>query len=217
MSFLALLEAREWQAVKAHIRRLIEFSVLHGAAVVMTLFVSYPVQEFLIRDGLDQALFMTPALLFFPAVVKALAAWMYGWWAVLYILPTSVVLHKFFLGNLIEWNHLAIVTIYLTAAPAVKLCLEQFGLDFETSRELHTWRSLFVIMVFSSVVTASSILVLIGDPNSILEGVLFALLFVLGDATGAMIFLLSFLVYFRLRERSVNGLVPKKRLNPSSQ
>ena len=214
MSISALLEAREWQVIKVHVRRLTEFSVLHGIAIAITVFVSYPVQRFLIQDGLDETLFLTPALLFFPAIIKALAAWMYGWWAVLYILPTSLILHHYFLGNLVEWNHLAIVATYATTAPAVKLCLEQFGLDFARSRELHTWKSLVVIMTISSVVTASSILAFVGDPSSASEAVLFALLFVMGDVIGAVLLLFSLLFYFRLREKSLSGMAPKKPPRP---
>ena len=192
--------AGAWAHCCFHCRRLAEFSLVHGVAVGLTWFVVYPLQGVALGIDLDNAILVMPVLLFLPAIVKALAAWMYGWWSVLYILPTAIVQHLI-LGGTLDGNDIVLLFLYLTVFPFVKSWLELFGLDFSTSRRLHTWRSLLMIMVASSVLLAGSFVLLDRPEISLAGAILFVMLCVTGEVMGAAVVLLTLLVLFRAKRR----------------
>ena len=192
--------AGAWLHCCLHCRRLAEFSLAHGAAVGLTWFVVYPLQGVVLGADLDEASLLMPALLFLPTIVKTLAAWMYGWWAVLYILPTAIAQHLL-LGLSLDGSDLVVLFLYLAVVPLVKSWLEQLGLDFSASRHLHTWRSLMMIMVASSAVLAGTFVVLHRPDSSLVEAILFVSLCITGDIMGAAFVMLSFLALFRAKER----------------
>lgn len=189
-----------WAHCCSHCRRVAEFSFLHGAAVGLTWFGTYPAQGAVLGAHLEGANFIVPVLLFLPAIIKTLAAWMYGWWAVLYILPTALFQHAF-LGLSFDGGQLVMLMVYLVIAPLVKSSLELFGFDFATSRESHSWRSLLSIMVVASVATAGTFVVLDGRFTSLPEVMAFVLLWVVGDLAGAALVLLSLILVFRAKDR----------------
>lgn len=173
---------------------------MHGAAVALTWFVAYPLQGAVLGDDLDDAVLVIPALLFLPSIVKALAAWMYGWWSVVYIMPTALAQHLI-LGRSLDAVDLVLLTLYLVVVPLVKGWFELLGFNFSVSRHLHTWRSLVIIMVTSSVLFASSFVLLDRPDISLIEAILFVLLCVTGDVTGAAVVLLSLIFIFRAKDR----------------
>ena len=188
-----------WSGWADHCKRICEFTLLHGAAVFVTWFVIYPLQSAVLGTRLTEALFLVPVLLFLPTVIKALAAWMYGWWAVLYILPTALVQHLM-LDLPLDATQLSKLVVYLVSAPLVRSCLANMGLDINASRGLHTWRFLIFIVLLSSIMLAAAFLILYAPNLSIREAGLFLALFVLGDIAGSAFVLLILVLVFRFRE-----------------
>ena len=190
------------------LRRTVEFSLLHGAAVGLTWFVIYPVQGAVVGPQLADALFLIPVLLFLPAVIKALAAWMYGWWATIYILPTALWQHLL-LGFSWRETDVLLIALYVSVAPLARSCLRLAGLNLGSSGHLRTWRSMFAMMVISSIVLASAYLLIHQDQILFYDAVLFIILCVLGDAAGAALVLLLFVAFFRARDRVVRPLADR--------
>lgn len=188
-----------------HFRRTIEFSLLHGAAVGLTWFVVHPVQGAVMGAEVAGALFLMPVLLFLPAVIKALAAWMYGWWAAIYILPTALLQHLL-LG--LPWREadLLLIGLYVSVAPLARSCLRLVGPNVGPPSHLRTWRSMFAMMVMSSIVLASAYLLVYQTHVLFYEALLFIVLCILGDATGAALVLLLFVAFFRARDRVARPL-----------
>lgn len=189
-----------WTNCADHCRRTCEFTVLHGAAVILTWFVVVPLQSALLGGWLGDKLFLVPALLFLPTVIKALAAWMYGWWAVLYIMPTAL-LQFAIVGHSFDLMQLMKLAAYLISAPVVRSCLARIGLDPSKCRTLHTWRFLIVIVVLSSVMLAAVFLILYAQNLSLQEAGLFLGLFVLGDLAGSAFVLIALVFAVRFKER----------------
>ena len=94
-----------------------------------------PLQGLAVGDLLPGASLHAPAYLFFPAVVKALAAWMYCWWSVLYTWPTVLIQHLGWDATM-EWSQLVELTLYLTSAPLTICFLEYLGLNRTTAKGL---------------------------------------------------------------------------------
>ena len=182
-----------------HIRRTCEFTAIHGAAIVLTWFVIYPVQSAVQGRWLADSLFVVPVLLFLPAVIKALAAWMYGWWAMLYILPTALLQHLL-LDLPIDLAQLSKLSVYLVSAPLVRSALVGLGLQFAGSRGPHSWRCLIIIVLLSSMMLAGMFLLLYGADASVGEAGLFVTLFLFGDIAGSAFVLVLLLVIFRVKE-----------------
>lgn len=187
------------------VRRTIEFSVLHGAAVGLTWFIIHPVQGAMIDAEAAGALVLIPVLLFLPAIIKTLAAWMYGWWAAIYILPTALWQHLL-LGLSWRATDLLLIGLYVSVAPLARSCLHLVGLNQRPPSHLRTWRSMFAMMVISSVILASAYLLIYEGQVLLQEALLFIVLCVLGDAAGAALVLILFVAFFRAKDRATRPL-----------
>ena len=191
-----------WLRHRDHIQRTWEFSILHGAAVALTLLVVLPIQKLALGDLYADAPMALPALLFLPAIVKALAAWMYRWWAILYILPTALVQHLF-AGFSLDWGHVLELSVYLVSAPLVIGVLGLLGLNCRLCQRLNSWRVLLCIVVVSSAILASFRLVFHYPEIAFGEGGLFLSLSVASDLAGSLLVLSVLMAFFRARERKV--------------
>lgn len=183
-----------------HGRRILEFSIFHGAAIMLTWLVVAPLQGFAADDLLSNTQLHAPLSLFFVAIVKALAAWMYRWWAVLYIMPTAFIQH-FGWGATVEWSQLAELTLYLTSAPLAICFLEFLGLNLKSSRGLHSLRSLLCVVVISSGILWSCCLFACNPHASWPDISLLTTLFVATDVIGSIAVLFALIAVFRFQER----------------
>ncbi len=201
MNFSGFGCAYWWCANRGHLRRTLEFSLLHGVAVILTWYVIYPVQTALVGDNFNDAISIVPILLFLPAVVKAIAAWMHGWWAVIYIFPTAT-LQPFIMGAQIDAAILLKLSVYLLSAPIIRNCLILLSVVAGAKyRSLRTWRSLVVIVILSSFAAGSCFSFIGRDDVILTELVLFVFLFLLGDVAGAFAVLAALALFFRIRRR----------------
>lgn len=185
--------------VKDHVRRTVEFCALHGAAVLLTWALVYPAQQALLGESLRSSVFFVPVLLFLPAVVKALATWMYAWWAAVYIFPTALLQHVM-LGFGWSAQHLLLLLAYLITPPLVRSLLHFVGLDMRPGSHLKSWRSMFAIMLMSSIAIGSALILILGVDLSFVQALIFIGLVALGDAAGATVVLLSLILFFRRRD-----------------
>ncbi len=183
-----------------HCRRVLEFSLLHGLAVGLTWLVIFPVQSALLGGSLTETLALMPVLLFLPAVIKALAAWMYGWWAVIYVMPTALAQHVI-LGGILDWAGLVTLTIYLSAASIVISVMKLMEPDFAIRRRFHAWRLLILITFLASILQAIIIQLPYLVDMTITEFFIFLSMSVVGDVAGGTLTLLALLALFRMKER----------------
>ena len=182
-----------------HFRHTCEFTAIHGAAVLLTWFVIYPLQSAVLGRWLTDTLFLVPVLLFLPTVIKALAAWMYGWWSILYILPTTLIQHLV-LDLPMDLAQFSKLSIYLVSAPLVRSALLGLGLKVGASRSLHSWRCLVMIVLLSSMMLAGMFRLLYGADASVGEAGLFLALFLFGDIAGSAFILVLLILVFRIKE-----------------
>lgn len=184
---------------KEHIRRTVEFSALHGAAVWLTWSFIYPAQQALLGESPHAIVFFAPALLFLPAAIKALATWMYAWWAAIYILPTAMLQHMI-LGFGWDGQHLLVLLVYLIMPPLMRNLLQLAGLKSGRASALKSWRSMFAILLMSSIATAGALILVHETSLPLSQTLAFIGLVLVGDTAGAAIILLLLIVYFRQRD-----------------
>jgi len=98
---------------RSHLKVAAVVSALYVWAYFMTVTVVAPVQGFLLPS-------VVMSLLFLPHGVRVLAAWMYGWRSVVYILPGAVLCNLHFAGEQAFAPDILIGTLAsLVAAPLV--------------------------------------------------------------------------------------------------
>lgn len=187
----------EWNM---HAKHVVEFSFAHGLAVYITWFAVYPLQEAAIGAALQDIVFYMPALLFLPTVAKALAAWMYGWWAIVYIAPTAVLQHMI-LDLSFEPRNLIMLFLYLSVAPAVRAILKFSGFDLSSTPNAPLWRRLVVVILLSSTLLSASVLWVYQIDVPFGEAAIFMSMFVLGDVAGTLLALFGLIVFFRFQDR----------------
>ena len=193
-------QAMFWLRSNDHFRRMLEYSLLHGIAVGLTWYVIYPIQDRLVSEWFREAVFPVPVLFFLPAIIKALAAWMYGWWAILYILPTALLQHVL-LDIAWDASGLMMMALYVSVAPIFGSLLRLADPKTPATRHLQTWRSLFAMVIMSSIAIASAYVLVYRIDAQFDAALLFVLLIVFGDALAAAVLLFMLIVFFRARER----------------
>lgn len=184
-------------AAYAHVVRTLEFSVLHGTAVLVTWLLVQPTQDAILHTHFG-VLAQTPLLIFLPGLIKALAAWMYGWWSLLYIFPTALVQHLW-LGLPLDLSHLSLLVVYVSAAPTVITLAGALGWNAREARHYRAWWAILGVVLCSALVMSAAVSLQNSATWDRFQVIWFVAGFVVGDLVGAFVGLLSFLIVFRLR------------------
>lgn len=177
---------------------------MHGVAIAITCLVAFPIQIAAIGGPSHDNIAFVVVFPFFPAVVQALAAVMYHWWAVLYLTPTTLAYHLI-VGLQPDLAHFLSLMMCVASVPMVISCMQWGGYDFSQCRKLHNWRCLVGLVALSSLLSASCALLVAGalpSPGGVLS---FLTLFAASRVLGAALFLLFMIVCFRLLERNIRG------------
>ena len=186
--------------IHLHSRRIIEFSLLHSGAILLTMLVSYYMELIVLTRDLAHVFLTMPFFFFFPALIKALAAWMYGWFAVIYIFPTTYI--QYILAE-VEFTPLSSLLFisYLISAPLVMTCRKHIVENIWRVRFKDDWRQFLVLTLLSSVLVGQTWVFVMIPNASIFEVASVTALLVIGDVFCAVLGLLILIMFFRIRDR----------------
>lgn len=136
----------------------------------------------------------TASLIFLPHGIRIIAAWLYGWRAVLYILPGTYLTHAFRMQGVS-------IDLWILMAPmfgvvCASLCfdlLARLGLDLRFRAEGNTnWRDIIMVGVLASMVNS------VGANLFFQNDTYTALAYFVGDVLGMLLLMLCLMWGFRV-------------------
>lgn len=165
-------------------------SCAYAAAFVLTFGILMPVQDAIVPELMNYA-----SMVFLPHGVRVLTAWLYGWRAIIFLLPATLATHAYLYGSM------GFTGAYFFAPLSSILCatssfwlLAKLGLDFrQSSGRLTSWREILLAGSLASIV------------NVIGVGYFFELdlrsasAFLVGDVGGLLAAMFMLMIAFRIK------------------
>jgi hypothetical protein len=157
-------------------------------AFVVTFAVVMPVQDALLPLFGNFA-----SLLFLPHGVRVIAAWLYGWRSLVFLLPGAVLSHSYLYGSAgFSLDYMIAVFSGVICAAFSFWLFAGFGLDFRFTNRNHVhWRDVMLVGAVSSIINSVGTTVFFGNDLAT------AAARFIGDVTGMVVSIFILMLIFR--------------------
>lgn len=134
------------------------------------------------------------SILFLPHGVRVLVAWLYGWRAIFFLMPSALVTHAYLFGlDGLSANYLFGALSGVVCATASFAVLAQLGMDFRAGQgRFASWREVLLAGSFASVINVIGTSFFFGSDFSSASA------YFIGDLVGLMVAMVLMMLAFRL-------------------
>jgi hypothetical protein len=176
------------------IYRTLILSTLLLVAIAITTWVVLPLSAYLFPETVINAI-----LLYIPHGVRVIAAWLYGWKSVAYLLPGNVI--NFMIMDGMAFGTVEAIIIFLVVACSPPLAFQTlafFGFDMRADDKLRfNWRSVVFAGGLASLFNAASLHAVRFTSIPAEEHLVGIAFWVIGDTLGVIVVLVGLLVLDR--------------------
>ena len=154
---------------------------------------SYLLTGFLPKNGADVATVASASLVFLPHGIRVIAAWLYGWTSVIYLLPIQAYLHWHRIDLVgAEWNIILLPVFGVICVPLVFEIAARLGADIRLGAGYITnWKNVILVGCAASVINAVGVSVMAGNSIKIM------LFYLFGDIMGMLVLFAAAMIFFR--------------------
>lgn len=159
---------------------------------------SFLLTLFLPANTVDLESAQWASLIFLPHGIRVIAAWMYGWQSLLYLLPAHVYLHWARIDIVeAEWSALLMPVFGIICVPLVFEIAARLGTDMRLSAGYTTnWRNVLAVGCAASLVNAIGTNAIAGNSVEIM------VVYLIGDIVGMIVLIILAMLFFRFLRKA---------------